>query len=466
MVTLNFTTAVLDPKITFTRSDATATVVNSSGVIQSVAANTPRFNYNPITLTCNGLLVEETRTNQIKYSGNFSQSSVWTVSRATIGATTITSPDNTSSGRKLIEDTTASNSHRVFQGYTTSAVATTYSVFAKAAERTWAYLTIADSGGVGRTAYFDLANGVLGSVGTNLTATITAFPNGWYRCTITVSAALAGTNNFLVGLAPANSSAGYTGDGTSGIYIWGAQLEVGTFATSYIPTTTTALTRNADIATITGSNFTSFWQASKGSTRVQVFPSTVLGIRPIVQFDDTTSNEVIALRGNTTNPELYIVDGGTPQAQINTGTVTANTTFVLAGTWEENNCKARLNEGVSFVDETATIPTVTQMRIGSDGTNYLNGHVAIIEYSNIFANEIKDGLNARGYVGTVTDMLLQYYKANGATSNSLTDAETQFLISKGFTTGTVTDKWFAYLRSLGYTGTVTDMLFNYWKYPA
>lgn len=82
------------------------------------------------------------------------------------------------------------------------------------------------------------------------------------------------------------------------------------------------------------------------------------------------------------------------------------------------------------------------------------------------ANSIYDSLRLRGYTGTVTDMLLQYYKANGATSNSLQDAESEFLILKGFTLGSNTDKWYAYLRSLSFTGTVTDMLFNYWKDPA
>jgi len=79
---------------------------------------------------------------------------------------------------------------------------------------------------------------------------------------------------------------------------------------------------------------------------------------------------------------------------------------------------------------------------------------------------IYDSLRLRGYTGTVTDMLLQYYKYNGATSNSIQDAESEYLVLKGFTTGTNTDKWYAYLRSLSYTGTVSDMLFNYWKDPA
>jgi hypothetical protein len=185
-------------------------------------------------------------------------------------------------------------------------------------------------------------------------------------------------------LALANNSVSYVGDGVSGAYVWGAQLESGASVTSYIPTSTLAITRNADVATITGTNFSDFWQAVKGGASVQVTPSTVSGIRPLIQFDDNTANEIIALRGNTTNPELYIVDGGTPQAQIDAGTIAANTAYSLTGWWDTNDCKARKDTNATVTDDTATIPTVTQMRIGSDGTNYLNGTLATIDYYNTF----------------------------------------------------------------------------------
>jgi hypothetical protein len=180
----------------------------------------------------------------------------------------------------------------------------------------------------------------------------------------------------------------YTGDGTSGLYLWGAQLEAGSFPTSYIPTTATALTRNADVATITGTNFSNFWNASKGGAQVQAIASTVSGIRPLVQYDDGTANEIIALRGNTTNPELYIVDGGTPQAQLDAGTIVANTAYSLTGWWAANDCKTRKDLGAVVTDTTATIPAVTQARIGSDGTNYLNGTIATIEYYAAFSSQI------------------------------------------------------------------------------
>jgi hypothetical protein len=162
------------------------------------------------------------------------------------------------------------------------------------------------------------------------------------------------------------------------------QVEAGTFSTSYIPTTVLQVTRNVDVATITGENFSNFWQTSKGGAQVQTIPSTVSGIRPLVQFDDGTANEIIALRGNAADPELYIIDGGTPQAQLDAGTIAANTAYSLTGWWATNDCKARQDSGAVVTDTTATIPTVTQMRIGSDGTNYLNGTIATIDYYDSF----------------------------------------------------------------------------------
>lgn len=112
---------------------------------------------------------------------------------------------------------------------------------------------------------------------------------------------------------------------------------------------------------------------------VRARPGTVSGTRPWLQFDDGTANNIIALRGNTTNPELYI-KATTDQAQIDAGTLAANTSYRLAGAWGTDSCAASLNSGAPMLDGVATIPTVTQARLGSDGTNYLNGWLESIEY--------------------------------------------------------------------------------------
>jgi hypothetical protein len=391
---LDFTTASLDGRVTFTRTTGAsnpATYTNNTGVIVNATNNQPRFDYDPVTFVCKGLLIEEAKTNLLTYSAQF-ENVAWTYTNATVSANQIVAPDGLTTADKISESA-ATGSHFVASSAAFSATSgTTYtqSVYAKAGSVSVLQLIFA-SGPWGTNAYanYDLANGVLGTVGSSATATITSVGNDWYRLTLTAAATASTTGAGCIPAFCNNSTTGgrassYAGNTASNVYIWGAQLEAGAFATSYIPTTTAALTRNADVATMTGTNFSDWWQAGLGGATVQALPSTVSGIRPLIQFDDGTANEIIALRGNTTNPELYIVDGGAPQAQIDAGTIAANTAYSLTGWWATNDCKARKDSGVVVTDTTASIPTVTQARLGSDGTNYLNGTLATIDYYNTF----------------------------------------------------------------------------------
>lgn len=387
---LDFTTGALDSRVTFTRSGDTATVVNSSGYVSPINADLPRFDYDPVTLIRKGLLVEEARTNLMKQSDSFDVGVTWSVSGTSVSADVVTSPANTLTGDKLIASS-VSGGHRLIQLLDTGAATNhTFSLYVKKAEYSWFFLGYDEAGtGTQNRQYFNadtIAKG--GITGTVVSSSIVDAGNGWVRAQVTFSVTQTTTSYFAIGLATADGTASFTGNGINGIYIWGAQLEAETFATSYIPTTTTAVTRNADVATMTGTNFSDWWQATRGGVLVCARPGTVSGVRPWVQFDDGTANEIIALRGNGTNPELYIVDGGTPQAQIDAGTIAANTDYSLTGWWQTNDCKARLDSGAVVTDTSATIPTVTQARLGSDGTNYLNGHLASISYYNTFSGQI------------------------------------------------------------------------------
>jgi hypothetical protein len=173
---------------------------------------------------------------------------------------------------------------------------------------------------------------------------------------------------------------GVAGNVTGAIRFSCPQLEAGAFATSYIPTTTTSLTRNADIVLMTGTSFSSWYSAGSGAFQIAATPMIATGTRPLVQADDNTANNIINLRQNVANPELYIVSSGSPQAQIDAGTVVANTAYKLSGSWATNNCAAAQNGGAAATDLSATIPTPTQLRIGSDGTNYGNLWMAKINY--------------------------------------------------------------------------------------
>ena len=382
---LDFTTASLDSRVTFTRSGNTATVTNSSGVIAAINANLPRFDFDPIALTCKGLLIEEARTNFTLGSVAFNNVTYWTPSSATIGATPITAPDNTSTGFKLVESATTAVHliSAVLSWATTIGQIITRSVYVKAGER-FRFEIQADSAAYGavQRAGFNLQT-VTASITTGTgTARIVNVGNGWYRCSFTAPAATAisaSTGGQFRILDDAGNPS-YAGNGTSGLYLWGAQREDGAFATSFIPTVASTVLRNVDVATMTSTNFSSWYTATIGAAVVWAIPQAVTGVRPLLQFDDTTALEIITLRGNVADPELYIVDGGVAQAQIDAGTIVANTAYKLSGGWDTNNCAAAKDGGTVGTDVVATIPTPTQLRIGSDGTNYASAIIQKVLY--------------------------------------------------------------------------------------
>lgn len=314
---LDFTTASLDGRVTFTRALATATRTNSSGLIEAVAADTARFDYDPVTLACKGLLIEESRINVALQSEDFT--TTWANTRSSISSNVVIAPDGTLTGDKLIEDATAANNHFTYQNVTTTAVAHTFTVYAKAAER--GYVTLYDST-IASGRCFDLITGVVGvaSGATPTASTITDVGNGWYRCSITVTATAASNVWRIYVMASNSASTAYSGDGTSGIYIWGAQLEAGAFATSYIPTTTTALTRNADVATMTGTNFSDWFNASEGTLACEfgyIGPPKANGAVASIN-NNTTSNRLLSVEVGTTSGLIATSTSGFSGATIAT----------------------------------------------------------------------------------------------------------------------------------------------------
>ena len=230
--------------------------------------------------------------------------------------------------------------------------------------------------------YFDLVHGVIYTdvAAAFYSPSCISVGGGWYRLSATFTATSTALDNILFDLSTNDLQFSYAGDGVSGSYIWGAQLEVGTFPTSYIPTEATAVTRNADSVSIASDNFNSFYRQDEGSLFASVILNSISGIRPISRFDDGTNNEVISIRGNSANPELYVVDSGITVSQIDAGALTANTKTNLFGSYKLNDCAISQNGLTTVVDDAEAIPTVNQMRIGCDSTNYLNGHISRLAY--------------------------------------------------------------------------------------
>jgi hypothetical protein len=188
------------------------------------------------TVTGSNGLIQWAPNNLLTFSEQF-DNAAWSKTAVTATANAAIAPDGTRTADALIETTAAGTGHWAFQSATTVAAAYTASCYIKPNGRDWAVLRIRDASSNDRYAWFNIADGTVGTVQTNLVASITSAGDGWFRCAITVSSALAGSNPIVIGAAPSDNVFSYTGDGASGILIWGAQLELGSTATTYNPTT-------------------------------------------------------------------------------------------------------------------------------------------------------------------------------------------------------------------------------------
>lgn len=365
-VAIDFTSGVLDSRVTFTRlqdSTSTATYVDSAGATVTASNNQPRFDYDPVTLACRGLLIEELRSNIILQSDNLSLSP-WALTSCSYSGGLLVSAGGGFARQNL-----------------TLVSSTTYQVsflVKKNTSGSWISVYFRNKDSSNAISWFNMDTGQFSGSVVGVFSAV-QWGDGYWRITVSHASGSGATAPFIQ-IQFAVSSGVNGGTAGTSFYVKQAQAEAGAFPTSYIPTSASSMSRNPDVATITGSNFSGWWKAGKGSALVRARTSTVSGTRPWVQFDDTTADNIIALRGNTTNPELYIRASGSDQAQIDAGTIAANVSYRLSGAWATNDCAASINSGAPVRDSVATIPAVTQARLGSDGTNYLNGHLEAIEY--------------------------------------------------------------------------------------
>ena len=379
---LDFTTGVLDPRVTIARALNTATRVNSSGFIETVNADIPRFDYDPVTLQPRGLLVEEQRTNLLTYSDQFNDVS-WVKNNSTVTANATTSPDGTANADKLNE--TAVTSFFNVSRTPTLAISTTHtlSCYMKAAERTFGVLNIF-TGAASCWTWYNLSTGVVSTLGAGATATITPAGNGWYRCTLTIATAATGSPNIAIFPAVSNGVLSYAGAAGSGIFLYGAQLEVGNFATSYIPTTTTSLTRNADQVTMTGTNFSSWYNNSQGTLVVggDVLQAPTGVVHFASLFFDYSNFMRIRCNASST-PDGNIFTAGSSVMGLTSGNISSNTLFKAALAYAANNSNFGLNGTNAITDTTVTLPTPNLLAIGAldaFASGVMSGHIAFIDY--------------------------------------------------------------------------------------
>jgi hypothetical protein len=268
-------------------------------------SNVPRLDY--LGSSCPRLLLEPQRTNVVTYSESF-DNAAFTKGQCSITANAATAPDGTLSADKLVENT-SNDAHVVYRN--PGGTDATFSFFAKAAGRNWVGV-LSNNGNI---SFFNIGNGTLGTIQAGSTATITPYSNGWYRCTLFNTHPSFGVSIYL---ATANGTETYTGDGTSGAYIWGAQLEAGAYATSYIPSLNSATTRVADAASKTG--ISSLIGQTEGTIYAEIVRTQSTATDAFwIDISDNSANNWIFMGTEGTAGRFYVrasnivaVDNGNP----------------------------------------------------------------------------------------------------------------------------------------------------------
>ncbi|OFW88048.1 MAG: hypothetical protein A3B66_10595 [Alphaproteobacteria bacterium RIFCSPHIGHO2_02_FULL_46_13] len=352
---------------TFTRASV-GTYFDSTGTLQTAASGVPRFDYDPISFTTKGILIEESRTN--------STINTPTGQAGTVSASTISGPNGIVSGYRFLANGTNAN-HAIYFGTQSTTSGTTYteSVFVKAGSLTLLQMGISSSVVNTGNAYanFNLATSAITNGASIISSGITPLPNNWFRIWITFTAngvggTAAGQISTITSMSdpktPANTSSG-------DFYIYGPQREIGSFPTSYIPTTTAAVTRAADRLTIPTTSI----------SNIQF--STYVDYGPLSRYNSQWQDIITFMNGGSRIAGIEAKNSNNPGAYslspiVSTTGLPAYSQYLqnkTAATWGSSNIIASSNGSAISTAAGAGIRNITSMNFGFGGNTLYNGNV-------------------------------------------------------------------------------------------
>jgi hypothetical protein len=380
-------------------------ITNYIPVLQTAAANVARFDHNPVTGESLGLLIEEQRTNLLLRSEEFNAAAWVSGAQYSVSANVAVAPDGTQTADAIVvasgQSSFLTSVTRQVLAKAASAVQYTRSFYCKAlgaatSVRLFDFGTDTTSGAA---VLVDLINGsiiasplVTGSF-SGASAVVSNAGNGWWRIALTYTT---DTNTSLtVRSFPYVGSSPLTGDGFSGLLVWGAQLEVGAFPTSYIKTEAEQATRSREDALMTGVNFSSWYRQDEGAAYVEAasfarndidnssmtfaaagYPATdsiVVAISNVASFNRIGGQVIFGgvsqFSGSNTSTNSYFQDG---------------TFYKSAIAYKRNDLAWACSVGPTLATDTsATLPTMAALVIGAyyaPGNRMLNGHIRKIAY--------------------------------------------------------------------------------------
>lgn len=354
-----FGETALSSFMTFARN-STATYTGPDGLIKTAVANEARYDYDPLTGECKGLLIEEQRTNLLTYSNRF-DNAIWNKPSSYVKQNQAIAPDGTFTASKVYEDTaTAGHGIRYNPFSLTSGTTYTFSIYVKAAEIS--YVCIDNyTGSSDIVGCIDLNTGNV----TSGTAISSAYiGGGWYRVSQTFTATATVSTPYAAQVythLTGTGSVTHTGTYGAGIYVWGAQLEVGAFPTSYIPST---YTWTARASTATYLDSTGILQtAASGVARSAAYDYDADGVlRPIGLLLESSATNQLLYSEQFDNAAWNKYNGGVAVAPI----VTANYGVAPDGQTTADRVVFALNGGSTISD----ISELHQAQTTVAGTTY------------------------------------------------------------------------------------------------
>lgn len=373
---LNFSgSRVVDPRTTFTRAGtgSVASYFDDKGTLKFAVQETPRIDFSPTTGECKGLLVEEMRTNLLTYSEQF-DNVAWTKLRGTIQSNLVTSPAGDLTADTFTGDGSAGGSQAVHQSASVTA-STSYaiSIYAKAGTTNWFCIQL-DDGVASPRVWFDLFAGAVGTVESGLSnATITNVGNGWYRCCVVITTSST-SSSLRVQFTMSSADTVESSSSLTSFSIWGAQLELGNFYSSYIQTTSAQVTRSADSAIMSGANFTSWFRQDEGTIFVEgALVDGGTGGRGVLRFDDGTETNRLMLRRNGANRiEARLITNNISVATFDSAStaITVGQNIKAAFSYKANDFAFSMNGIPVLTDTSGGLPAFTRFLIGDvSGTN-------------------------------------------------------------------------------------------------
>jgi hypothetical protein len=371
----NMTTSGFDSRITFTRASS-GTFFNGSGILQTASTNVPRLDHSPTTLQSLGLLIEEQRTNLLLQSGwaGAVAGSPGTAPTSWVLGTVSGSP--TSALVSSIYGTTDSAQAVLFSGVT--------------GDRLWYQQVINVTNGTTYvvTIFCETVTGTPGNVLAVIAGTATRSiisdqginPSSKTRASITFTATGTGTVIIRTGIGAAS---GLIDNATA--QLSRPQVEAGAFPTSYIPTVASTVTRNADVASMTGTNFSSWYNATEGTVFTEYQVTAGINQRAFAVSDGTLNNvmNILVTNASGNGSSFVVTTAGSLVASVPSNLATqSETLYKVAGAYKVNDVNGARNGTVGTTDTSAAIPVVDRANIGSGGaaSQFLNGYIQRIAY--------------------------------------------------------------------------------------